>query len=204
MNIEKRCKSEHFHRHNCTHNNCRRSPSSYGMHNPELVFQELKLKEGEVFLDLGCGVGDYSIHASKIVGESGMVYALDTREDLLNGLDQEAVFLGLKNIRTKASDIRNQFSIEDGSVDVCFIATVLHMFDLDREGENIFSEIRRILKSMGRLAIIECKKEDMPFGPPMNMRKSPDELEKLITPYGFKKIRYVNFKYNYMIQFGIK
>ena len=50
--------------------------SSYNRFDVNLVFEKLDLKEGQIFLDLGCGAGDYSIKASSYVGDSGIVYAL--------------------------------------------------------------------------------------------------------------------------------
>ncbi len=35
---------------------------------------------------------------------------------------------------------------------------------------------REVLKPDGRLVIIECKKEDLPFCPPMHLRHSPEEF----------------------------
>jgi ubiquinone/menaquinone biosynthesis C-methylase UbiE len=190
--------------YNHGHSHRRRGSSSFFVHDPELVFGELKLKEGDLFLDLGCGVGDYSLQAAKIVGVSGLVYALDIREELLDGLAEEADLQGLKNIRTKVSDINSPLAITDNCIDVCFIATVLHLFNLNEDGKILFNEIHRVLKPDGRLAIIECKKEDLPFGPPIHLRNSPEELEAAIIPYGFEKFSYVNLGYNYMIQFDVK
>ncbi|NLE05482.1 MAG: class I SAM-dependent methyltransferase, partial [Crenarchaeota archaeon] len=60
----------------CSHNRGR-GPSSFWMHDSKTVFDEINLKPGETFLDLGCGNGDYSIYASKIVETSGTIYAID-------------------------------------------------------------------------------------------------------------------------------
>ncbi len=204
MSCKQRCNSQHYSGCNERSQHQRRGPSSYSMHDPELIFHELKLKEGDSFLDLGCGAGDYSVHAAKIVGNSGVVFALDVWEALLDGLAEEAVSLGLRNIRTKVSDISKPLLVEDNCIDVCFIATVLHTLNLDQWGEQLFNEIHRVLKSEGRLVIIECKKEDRPFGPPMHLRISQEELEAEITQYGFKKLNYVDLGHNYMIQFAMK
>jgi len=48
---EKKHRSEHY----------ERKPSSFFMHDPHLIFEELDLKEGDSFLDLGCGTGDYTL-----------------------------------------------------------------------------------------------------------------------------------------------
>ena len=38
---------------------------------------EIGAKKGQFVLDFGCGVGHYTIPASKTVGRNGKVYALD-------------------------------------------------------------------------------------------------------------------------------
>lgn len=181
------------------HRRC--GPSSYAMHNSKQVFDELKLQTGDVFLDLGCGAGDYSIQASKIVGNSGMVYALDLWQEMLDGLAEDAVSMGLNNLQTKRADLNNRLPIETQSADICFLATVLHVMDLNKAGSVLFNEIDRVLKPKGRLAIIECKKEERPFGPPMHMRNAPEVLEAIVTQYGFKKHTEADLGYNYMMQF---
>ncbi|OPY29989.1 MAG: hypothetical protein A4E27_00083 [Methanobacterium sp. PtaU1.Bin242] len=179
-------------------------PSSFWMHDPELVFGKLELKEGDHFLDMGCGTGDYSQYAAKIIGNSGQVYALDIQDELITNLKEKAHQKGLKNIKAFISDIALPLPVEDKSVDVCFISTVLHSVDLSKHGTLLFNEIRRVLKPEGRLVIIECKTEDLSRGPPPDMRISPEELENSVEKHGFLKINQVDLGFNYMIQFGVE
>ncbi len=173
------------------------------MHDPDVIFKELNLKRGDVFLDLGCGVGDYSICAAEEVGESGLVYATDIQKDLVDTLMQNAVAAGLTNIWAFVCDIHDPLPFEDETIDVCFISTVLHSVDLEDAGKMLFSEVRRVLVPEGRLIIIECKKADMRFGPPLSMRISPDEIEERVSAYGFEKTNLVDLGYNYMIEFAL-
>lgn len=55
--------------------------SSFGLVDHTKVFNELRLRRGITFLDLGCGRGEYAIAASKIVGDNGLVYGIDLWED---------------------------------------------------------------------------------------------------------------------------
>ncbi len=173
------------------------------MHDPEIVFNDLKLKEGDSFLDLGCGPGDYALEASRIVGSCGAVYALDKGQYLVDRLIEEADAQGLKNIKAMVCDITGLLPIEDGCIDVCLLSTVLHIFHLHEIEEPLFSEIRRVVKPHGRVSIIECKKEEQIFGPPKHMRLSPGDIEDSIQKYGFETLRFTDLGYNYMIQFSI-
>lgn len=78
---------------------------------------------------------------------------------------------------------------------------MLHSLNLADVESTLFSEIGRVLKPEGRLAIIECKKEDQPCGPPIDMRISAEELERTITKHGFRKLSLCDLGYNYLIQF---
>jgi ubiquinone/menaquinone biosynthesis C-methylase UbiE len=171
------------------------------MHDPTLVFSELKLREGDCFLDMGCGLGDYTLHASKIVTDSGRVYALDISKTIIDLLVERIGSQGVKNVEAMVSDITEPLPLEDNCVDVCFMATVLHIIDLVKNGKKLFNEIHRVLKPDGRISIINCKKEDQPFGPPLHMRLSPKETEDSIKQHSFEKISLVDLGYNYMITF---
>ena len=179
----------------------KRGPTSFWMHDRQVIFRHLQLNPGDCFLDVGCGLGDYTVYASKIIGESGTVYALDRVDKLISDLKERAESEGLKNIKAKAADISRPLPVEDNCVDVCLIATVLHILDLKKDGKKLIKEVRRVLKPSGRLIIIDCKKEDESFGPPMNMRVSAQQVEDLASPYGFEKIREVDLGFNYMLCF---
>jgi ubiquinone/menaquinone biosynthesis C-methylase UbiE len=174
------------------------------MHDPDVVFDSLALKSGDRFLDMGCGPGDYSIEASRVVSDSGIVYALDISQNMIEALRTEALAQGLINLKTIATDITQPLPIEDNCIDVCLMATVLHVPAVSKQIRTVFDEIHRVLKPDGRLAIIECKKEDTSFGPPKSMRLSPDDIEHLITQSDFKKIGGIDLAYNYLIQFAVR
>ncbi len=177
-----------------------KGPSSFNMHNSELVFEKMNLQKGDVFADLGCGIGDYSFYASQKVGEQGRVYAVDNWKEMLDCIKQDAENRNIKNITTVESDLALSINLEDNCADHCLLATVMHAQKISEKCQ-LFPEIARIIKSGGQLAIIECKKEEMPFGPPLTMRISPEELEDALSPYGFQKIDYVDLGYNYLVLF---
>lgn len=182
-------------------NRQKKGVSSFALHDPEVIFRELKLKDGGSFLDLGCGAGDYAFCASKMVGRSGTVYALDKWPEVVSSLIGKADSLGISNIKAMSCDITDSLPVGDGSIDVCLLATVLHIPDVAKSAKSLLKETRRVLKPGGHIAVIEIKKEEMPFGPPMHMRLSPADVEEMLSSNGFTKIALTDLGYSYMIQF---
>ncbi|KIX11108.1 class I SAM-dependent methyltransferase [Dethiosulfatarculus sandiegensis] len=202
MKKEKRM-STNTNQHKCGESPHRRGrgPSSYWMHDPQLVFQKLKLRPGDLVADLGCGPGDYSLEAAREVQPEGHVFALDRWGDALTALTERARENGIHNLEIMEANIVSMLPLGDGTMDLCLISTVLHIFPWPKFDLNLFPEIVRVLKPGGRLAIIECKKEETNWGPPMNLRISPEEMNRGLKPYGFTQINYTDLGKTYMIIF---
>jgi 23S rRNA U2552 (ribose-2'-O)-methylase RlmE/FtsJ len=79
----------------------------------------LPVKPGSVVLDLACGRGDYSVYFSEIVGEQGLVYALDLWEEGIKLLEKRIEKQNITNIMTLISDAARQIEIDDYCVDTC-------------------------------------------------------------------------------------
>lgn len=173
------------------------------MHDPDQVFGLLGLKEGDRFLDLGCGPGDYSIRACREVGPSGRVTALDREQEAMVQIKEKILSQGCTNIRVIKADLSQPLPLETGIVDLCLLATVLHIHRIREAGPALFGEIRRVLGPGGRLAVIECKKEEQDFGPPLHLRLAPEEVEEAVAPLGFRRSGYADLGYNYLILFTV-
>jgi ubiquinone/menaquinone biosynthesis C-methylase UbiE len=175
--------------------------SSFTMQDSNLVFDELKLNESDFFLDLGCGAGDYSIQAAKIVGQKGKVYAIDQWQEVVDSVSEKADVQGILNISAIKSNIISSLPIEDKIIDACLLAQVLHGVGLPADAKDLFAEISRVLKPSGRLAILEFTKKDVGFGPPMHIRLSPEEIEEALKQYGYEMNSFVDYECSYLIQF---
>ncbi len=176
-------------------------PSSFDMHDEDAVFAEIGLKPGDTLVDIGCGPGDYSLHAASLVSPGGLVHALDRWRDMIKRMDEQAVENDIANIRGHVCDVTAPLPLADGIADACLMATMLHIVDLPKFGKGLFDEVHRILKPHGKLCIINCKKEDQPWGPPKRMRLSPEECRDLVEPSGFVQTGYLDLGYNYLIRF---
>jgi ubiquinone/menaquinone biosynthesis C-methylase UbiE len=66
---------------------------------PEKIFQRAGLEEGMKLLDIGSGPGRLALPASKLVGATGEVVALDIQPAMLEKLKARSEAMGIDNIR---------------------------------------------------------------------------------------------------------
>jgi ubiquinone/menaquinone biosynthesis C-methylase UbiE len=179
--------------------------SSFGLIDTAKFFRELDLQKGVTFLDVACGWGLYSLAASDIVGTDGQVYAVDLWEEGILNLRKEAVSKGSQNLEAFVSDVSQNIPIENDCVDVCLMATALHDFVGDQIDRGAMKEVVRVMKPEGTLVIVEYKKKDGPPGPPKPVRLSPQEVDTLVSAYGFKQKHYAEIGAHHYLQiFGRK
>ena len=159
--------------------------SSYDLIDQEKLFSALILKEDMQFLDVACGSGSYSLAAAQFIQKKGRITAVDHWKKGIDWLKKEALSKGIENIDAYVSDVSRQIPVEDQSIDVCLLATVLHDLIRDKTDHGTMTEIRRVLKDQGRLALVEFKKIEGPPGPRIDVRLSPKEAEIYLLPFSF-------------------
>ena len=164
--------------------------NSFGLIDTAKFFQELDLKQEITFLDVASGWGAYSLAAADIIGRDGRIYAVDLWEEGISSLIKEADAKGIQNLQAFVSDVAQSIPVENDCVDVCLMATVLHDFVADKVEQQVMKEILRVMKSEGTLAIVEFYKKEGPPGPPERVRLSPEDVDKILSVYGFNQNRY--------------
>jgi len=155
--------------------------SSESFLDKDIILKLLKIRTGQKILDAGCGNGYMAREFSKLVGSDGKVYAIDTHEQSVNQLKSE---IAEGNITVALGDVTKNTEIENSSIDIVYLSNVFHGFT-NLQIEDFLQEAKRVLKPGGVLAIVEINKDNTPFGPPMDIRYSPEEL---IATVGLEKL----------------
>jgi len=142
---------------------------------------------------------EYSLLAAPQVGDKGQVIALDTISLSIEKLATTSKKEGLTNIRGHVCDITGHLPLTSRSVDLILLSTVLHIRAVRDRASDMFHEFRRVLRPEGKIAVIECKKEEADFGPPLHSRLAPNEVEAMAASSGLKKTSLVFFEHTYML-----
>lgn len=148
---------------------------------PDQTLVKAGIKPGDTILDVGCGMGYFTVPASRMIGPKGMVHALDVSGVMLAELRSKAASAGIFNIQLRQVP-HGELVIPDAPYTLCLISDTLH----EVEDKKLFlAAVAAALKPGARLSVIEWAKKETPDGPPLKDRLSEDEMQVLLKKAGF-------------------
>jgi len=114
------------------------------------ILQEVNIRPGDKVLDFGCGPGGYVPAIAQLVGETGLVYALDLHPLAIQSVQALARKQNLRNIKTIQSN--GPTGLPADSLDAVLLYDIFHML---KQPDTILAELHRVLKAGGILSVIE-------------------------------------------------
>jgi len=162
------------------------SHSGVALINPEKIFDKINLRSGMRVADFGCGrTGHFVFTASRRVGNTGIVYAIDIIKNILESIASQSKSGGFHNIQTIWSDIEkyNKSPIPENSLDVSFFVNVISSL---ADYKTALRESVRLLKISGFLIIVDWDKKLGMIGPDKDKMISPDIIENMADELGLE------------------
>ncbi len=158
----------------------------------QLLTEVAGLNAGMICVDLGCGTGAFSFPMILQVGEEGIVYAVDDSAEMLDHLRAKNPPPNLQLVHSDAE----QTGLDSRIADLCLLAFILHEV---KQADTLVAEAFRLLKSEGKLLIVEWKAELDSPGPPRKIRLSKEQVNQLCNQAGFSGFKYIDWSKNHYV-----
>jgi ubiquinone/menaquinone biosynthesis C-methylase UbiE len=132
---------------------------------PQLLFEKSHVQPGMHVADFGCGrTGHVVFPISLLVGEHGIVYAVDILKDVLESIRKRADAQSLINIHTVWSDVERvgKTAIPAKSLDIVFLVNTLSH---GHQSLGALEEASRLLRDKGRIVVVDWSKPSPSLGP---------------------------------------
>ncbi len=121
----------------------------------EQLMKNLGLKPGMWIADIGAGSGYHAVRMAKRIG-NGKVFAVDVEQEMIRYMDERFKKSKITNIKTVQGS-EQDIPIEEGTMDIVLMVDVYHEFSYPFE---MGRSLHRILKSDGRVYLVEFRAED--------------------------------------------
>lgn len=109
------------------------------------------IKEGDVVLDVGPGIGFFTIPMARMVGERGKVIAADIQEAMLQGIEKRALRAGVARrivLHLAGKDLLGVTTAVD------FILAFWMAHEVPAQ-EHFYRQLHAVLKNNGRFLLVE-------------------------------------------------
>jgi ubiquinone/menaquinone biosynthesis C-methylase UbiE len=161
-------------------------PSTSILLDAKAVLMKAGVRAGLVVADLGCGTtGHFVIPASKFVGSSGKVYAVDILKSVLAAVESRAKLEGATSIETLWGncEIPKGVRLPDATVDITLVINNLYQ---TKARTAFLQEAGRLTKPGGKVVVIDWKTIASPLGPPAESRVSSEAVKIDAATAGLK------------------
>ncbi len=114
---------------------------------------------------------------------------------MLDLLSEKLQKLKIKNVELRLST-GDKIPLEEESVDLLLSVNALHEF---ADKQRMVREMRRVLKQVGKAVIVDFRKKNTGFGPPVSVRLSKKRAIDLFEDAGFAVLKSRELAYHYLL-----
>ena len=163
-------------------------PAGTALIDPNKIFEKIGIAAGMRVADFGCGRTGHAVFPlAPLVGERGVVYALDIMKDVLESVKSRARSGGFENVHAIWSDIETVGAapIPEKSLDAVFFMNV--MFLLKKRADAL-REAARLIRKEGFLVIVDWARKLGPLGPSPEQMVDTGGIAALADKAGFSLV----------------
>jgi len=125
----------------------------------EMALKQLSVREGESVLEIGFGSGHCLKWIAQSVGQTGKAYGIDISPGMLEVTRRRLEKARLiDRVELYCGDAA-RLPYDDNTFDAAFMSFTLELFDTPEIPE-VLEEVKRVLRSAGRLGVVSMSKED--------------------------------------------
>ena len=164
-------------------------PTGRALLDPYAILLTTGLDLNMHYADFGAGtLGHFVFAASDFVGPKGRVYAVDILKSVLESIEGRTRAEQLTNITTIWGDCERKggVKISPASLD---LVSMVNFSVLTHPNSAALSEASRLLKSDGKLLVVDWKPGDEAFGPPSGKRLDQAHIQPIIEQAGFRLLK---------------
>lgn len=179
-------------------------PERESFQKPKEVMAALALRPGERVADIGAGSGYFTIPVAKAVGPTGIVWALDIRQEMLDYIAKRLDVEKLTNVKlglVKPDDPQ----LPAAGVDTILLVDTLHYVQ-DRAA--YAKKLRAVLAPGGRVVIIDYIPKpfsERPWGPAPEQQFSKEQIDRDMAAAGLKPFKVHTFlTEQYFVEYAVE
>ena len=158
------------------------SSSRNSNQDPLRIFSFTEISYDQRVADIGCGPGYFTLPLAKSL-YAGRVYALDVDEEMLTACRERVAEARLGNVEVlKCGDF--DFPVDEGSLDGVLLAFVV---SASSDQLKFLQSVRNLLRPRGWCSILDWYRRETEYGPPLEQRRDPEDMERLALEAGFRR-----------------
>jgi len=177
------------------------SPDRAAWQKPDLIMDALKIADGDTVADIGAGSGFFTVRLARRVRETGLVYAEDIQQPMLESIKRRVSREGLKNVVTRLGTDTDA-NLPKGTLDAVLVVDVYQEVEAADNRVRFLRHLADALKANGRIGIVNYKPGEGGPGPEPQRRLDRTVVEEEVRAAGLRVLDRTTLPFQYVLVVG--